>query len=274
METSPRTVARALLERLPFGPKALELYGDHLRSRERERVREQKARFLPDPCARKINLGAGYWYRPYWENIDLYTDDAFVDYKTDLRSLQRFPLEDGCAELLFTSHCLEHLSDEAALHALHESCRILKPGAVMRILVPDLEKAFAAYRAGDAGFFSAGDITLVGESAERRLVNFFASYRKDGYSGGPVVDDAEVAGRFAALDRYDFVSWCVSLIPGDAPYKAHVNGYDFEKLAGMLKQAGFGAVEKSGFRRSRIPELRGEEFDNRPTASLFVEAVK
>ncbi len=40
----------------------------------------------------------------------------------------------------------------------------------------------------------------------------------------------------------------------------------------MLGAASFEQIEESSFRRSRVAELRGTHFDNRPVASLYVEA--
>ncbi len=46
---------------------------------------------------------------------------------------------------LFTEHVLEHLQPADALHVLRECLRIMKPGAVARVSVPDARKFVMAY---------------------------------------------------------------------------------------------------------------------------------
>jgi len=266
--------ARTVIEHLPFGSIALHKYRACLRRVEKRKLRQQKAAFVPDPVNRKINIGGGNWYRPYWENLDLYADSDYIDHHLDIRSMAAFPVADGTAAIVFTSHCLEHLPDDVVAHTLKEVFRILKPSGVLRIIVPDLEKAFCAYKNKDLVFFMSDEISLTGDSLERRFVNFFASYKYNGYSGGPLISPEEVADHFQHLDNNGFVSWCVSLIPNAAPYKAHVNGFDFDKLKTMLTQSGFSNVVKSGYKQSSLAELKEDRFDNRPTISLYVEAIK
>ena len=172
-------------------------------------IHVQKCVFSPDPMKRKLNIGGGRWYLKHWENIDLYTYPAvFVDYKVDLRNTQELLFPDGCAQRIFTSHLLEHLDDECVLNLLKECSRILKKGGYLRISVPDMDKALTAYRHNDVGFFQNDEIFCVGDSMERRLVNYFASYDKGKYTGGPVVVDDIVREKLNTLSKYDFVKWC------------------------------------------------------------------
>jgi predicted SAM-dependent methyltransferase len=51
---------------------------------------------------------------------------------------RHIPLPDGSVEVLYSSHMLEHLTrDEAGLF-LAEAARVLRPGGILRIAVPDL----------------------------------------------------------------------------------------------------------------------------------------
>ena len=230
--------------------------------------------YPPDPENRCLNFGAGNWYYPKWENIDLYADEFYTDYKVDLRLQKPSELPDGCARLVFCSHLLEHLPDEACVSCLREFHRLLKPEGVCRISVPDMDKALEAYRDNNAVFFDEGGGRFIGDSIEAKLVNFFASYSKDDYRGGPIVPSDLVRQKLQSLGKYEFVKWCVSLIPSDVPYRAHVNGYDFDKLRSFLEIAGFSQVVRSSYRNSSIPLLREKAFDNRPIISLFVEAFR
>jgi SAM-dependent methyltransferase len=59
---------------------------------------------------------------------------------------RRFPLESGSVEAIYTAHMLEHLYEDEAAHCLRECVRVLRPGGVMRIGVPDLDWIVAGYR--------------------------------------------------------------------------------------------------------------------------------
>jgi SAM-dependent methyltransferase len=244
------------------------------------KVHETKAHYgrrksTIDPAARRINFGAGPWFRPGWECADWYAPDVYIDYRIDFRTSQRLPLPDGCCELIFTSHTLEHVDDDVAAAMLGEAYRLLRPGGTLRVSVPDGSLALSAYRRGDDAFFDSGGVDCVGSHIGQKLVNFFASYRDDEYAGGPLVTPEAVRSALSSLSLEDFVDWCVARIPDGAPYRAHVNGYTPEKLMRMFGEAGFGsATRRSAYRGSHVAELRGPAFDNRPTVSLFVEATK
>lgn len=227
----------------------------------------------PNPKRRKINLGGGNWYKKYWENVDLYASSIYIDYEIDIQTMQSLPFENECVEFFFSSHVLEHLDDDVVLNLLKECKRCLNPGGVLRISVPDMDKAFKAYLESDWHFFDSGEISLIGNSLERRLVNFFASYKIGEYSGGPIIDDKVVRCNIESLDKLSFVKWCSSLIPKEAEYLAHINGFNYEKVAYILRIAGFEKIYRSSYRTSVDIEMRGKKFDNRPNSSLFVEAI-
>ncbi len=230
-----------------------------------------KKLYPPNPEQRYLNIGGGNWYYPRWENIDLYALNFFIDHKTDLRLKEPIKFPDGCSKLIFCSHVLEHVSDDVCLFILSECYRLLNQGGVLRISVPDMDKAFEAYNARDNDFFMKAKFVGRG-SLESRLVHFFASYSKGDYARGPDVSPGEVRHKFQSLDKYGFVNWCAGLIPKSATYIAHVNGYDFEKLRSLLKKAGFKRIVRSKYMGSSVQMLRGIAFDNKPSISLFVEA--
>ena len=223
---------------------------------------------------RRVNIGAGLWFRRGWATVDLYAPPGTADFLIDLREPAALPFDDGSVSLVFTSHLLEHLTDDQVAGLLGESARVLEPGGVMRISVPNGESAIAAYRRGDRDFFETGGVTCKGPTLEHLLVNFLASYRDERGDHGPDIDPDEVKRRVEEQSLEEFGAWCVSRIPADATYVAHVNAYDYAKLERMLKAAGFAEVEQSQFRASKVAELRHRKFDNRPRVSLYVEATK
>lgn len=120
----------------------------------------------------RINVGCGVSPTPGWLNIDnsptlllgpisfLLTagQRAFlarakaegVRYGT----ATRLPVADASAEVVYSSHMLEHLDPQGARDFLREARRVLQPGGVLRIVVPDLAITARDYLAnGDAEFF-------------------------------------------------------------------------------------------------------------------------
>ena len=226
----------------------------------------------PRPHRRRLNLGGGRWYRPRWENVDQFDDPLFVDHRLDLREDPRLPVEDACTELVFSSHCLEHVEDRVASLVLADCHRVMIPGGTIRIAVPDMDKAFAAYRRRDHSFFDHGGVTCRGKTLEEKLVCFFASYSLADYRGGPRVPAAEVRAAIGTMCSHEFCRWCVSRIPAHATYLGHVNAYDFTKVRRLLEAVGFCEIRRSSYRASSVRTLRSAAFDNRPTVTLYVEA--
>lgn len=87
-------------------------------------------------CKRFANIGCGRTHHPDWDNYDLQPASPEVQ-KIDLN----WPLEitNGQYQALYCSHVLEHLSRSKAPAVLGEFARILAPGGVCRMVVPDLE---------------------------------------------------------------------------------------------------------------------------------------
>jgi len=64
---------------------------------------------------------------------------------------KRFPFEDKSIEVIYTSHMLEHLSQSNVENVLKEARRVLQPGGIIRIAVPDLRIIMEDYfQSGDA----------------------------------------------------------------------------------------------------------------------------
>ncbi len=64
------------------------------------------------------------------------------------------PIQDGAVDVLYSSHMLEHLDRDEASRFLKEARRLLVPGGVIRLVVPDIKKLADQYiSTGDADFF-------------------------------------------------------------------------------------------------------------------------
>ena len=58
---------------------------------------------------------------------------------------KKIPLPNDSAECIYTSHMIEHLSREESISFLNEAFRVLEPGGILRISVPDLKLAVNSY---------------------------------------------------------------------------------------------------------------------------------
>jgi ubiquinone/menaquinone biosynthesis C-methylase UbiE len=58
---------------------------------------------------------------------------------------RRIPLPDNSAEVLYSSHMIEHLAEQQARTFLREARRVLTRGGTIRIAVPDIRKLAVAY---------------------------------------------------------------------------------------------------------------------------------
>jgi predicted SAM-dependent methyltransferase len=85
----------------------------------------------------KINLGSGNKPLPGFVNVDALPDAPDVDVVADIS--ERIPLDDGCAELVYASHLLEHFPHAKTLDMLREWRRLLQPGGRLMIAVPNLD---------------------------------------------------------------------------------------------------------------------------------------
>lgn len=96
----------------------------------------------PEVAARNpllLNLGGGGdchpdpRYRDY-VSIDAVTD---ADYGLSHDLLIPLPLPDGSVDRILTEHFLEHIPMHGIAHVLRECHRVLRPGGIARVAVPD-----------------------------------------------------------------------------------------------------------------------------------------
>ncbi len=97
------------------------------------------------PKVVKLNVGCGTDYKEGWVNVDNNSDNNItkLDLNHDLRN--PLPYKDNTVDFIFNEHFFEHLTVEEGQMAMKEFMRVLKPGGVMRIAMPDLEDTVEAY---------------------------------------------------------------------------------------------------------------------------------
>jgi predicted SAM-dependent methyltransferase len=90
----------------------------------------------------RANLGCGNQICPGWINIDIVRTGPSVvahDLSTGI------PLPNASCEVVYHSHVLEHLKRPDAQFFMRECFRVLKPGGILRVAVPDLEQVCRQY---------------------------------------------------------------------------------------------------------------------------------
>ena len=87
--------------------------------------------------AKLLNVGCGPYPKPEFINLD-YTWNPNIDICWDI-TRKPYPLESGSLEGIYTEHCLEHIEFKDMKENLKEFYRLLKPGGLVRIVMPDGE---------------------------------------------------------------------------------------------------------------------------------------
>ena len=251
---------------------------------------------------RFLNIGAGSFRHPAWTNVehqsewykDILGDSVGIDW--DLLSLTRIPVDDISVEVIYSSHTIEHITDQAAQNMFDESYRILKRGGFFRVTTPNIDLCFRAYKDNDRDFYyflDELDNILAGCPACKRLgldkhvkkkkesiqQVFLWSFASGDFSGERIMSDEEVDRVFREMDYEDALNYCISKCSIDAQKQypmRHINWWNEAKLLRMLGVAGFDTVYRSAYGHSFCPVLRNTvHFDNtHPKISLYVEAVK
>ena len=103
---------------------------------------------------RRLNWGCGGHTLPGWINSDQ-KDDPSIDLSCDIR--EGLPLETGSIDYAASVHALPEVPLDGIVPVLAELRRVLKPGGVLRLALPDLLKGVAAYQRGDRDYFLVPD---------------------------------------------------------------------------------------------------------------------
>lgn len=240
-----------------------------------------------------LNLGCGYVTHPAWVNMDFspyarlarHPRIAALLSSTGILSAERtarlraldpriihwdlrkgIPFPQHSFDVVYHSHVFEHIPREAGPSFLAECFRVLKPGGVIRVVVPDLEALIARYSSA-LSRLGAGDAAANEEhdwATERVFGQMVRTHASGGEAQRPVV------------------RWLERTFRGDAAASGerHRWMYDRYSLSRSLRTAGFNDVAATTHDGSRIPGWAKFQLDTasdgRPAKSwsLYLEGVR
>jgi predicted SAM-dependent methyltransferase len=95
----------------------------------------------------RLHLGCGGEPKAEWVNIDLVGDPIQLAWNL----AKGVPFEDNSVDAIFHEHLLEHIPLRSGAILMDESFRVLKPGGILRIGVPDAGALLDSYN-GDGTY--------------------------------------------------------------------------------------------------------------------------
>jgi SAM-dependent methyltransferase len=239
----------------------------------REKETSGSAAQAPGPSTR-VNLGCGPDAPAGWINVDGSWNAWFSNHgrirkvlelvgvirkdlgaRWNVRPLvhdltKPLPFEANSVSAIYGSHVLEHLYRTEAQALLQDCVRVLRPGGVIRMVVPDLHAMVAHYF----------------ESKNR------SKYSNQATSPADFLNE-RLGFRNLARPQGNFV---FKLYSNWKDFHSHKYMYDSESLAGYMTIAGFVDVEEKGYCESDIPNIAEVEREDRVLngAGVCVEGKK
>jgi len=89
-----------------------------------------------------LNLGCGANFRRDWTNIDIVSDSPDV---IAHNLVEGIPFPDRRFEFVYHSHVMEHLPRSRVHDFIRECFRVLQPGGILRVVIPNLEEIALHY---------------------------------------------------------------------------------------------------------------------------------
>lgn len=236
-------------------------------------------RRLPDGRA-LLNLGSNTRVAPGWNNVDFswiirlgrhptlcrmlhrlgflsqarYERIQQLDPQTVVWDLRRgIPFPDQTFDAVYHSHVLEHIDRDGAAGFLGECRRVLKPGGIVRIVVPDLETLARRYIAVVDALPSRGTMEAHTSAVEA------------------MIDQMIVRTPKVRAQQKRLVQWAEHVLIGDTARAGvlHRWMYDRFSLGELLRASGFERVRDLTPTTSQIGDWKAFNLDTEPDGTTY-----
>jgi len=237
------------------------------------------------------NIGAGSFRHKDWINID-HSSDWYSGVQGEmiewnLLELSPIKIISNSADLLYSSHVIEHVTDEAVQNLCNEMYRVLKPNSVARIQAPNVDIFYNNFKKNNITSWlanknpSMSKIPLGNVSPAQAFVWAFASNATNIHRDGAnkrLTDDM-INKAFFEKDYVDALNYCTSFVSLEKQKKYpgnHMNWWNPTKIISMLEEVGFSEVYESHFGESKAIEMRDTKYFDfgHKGISFYVEARK
>lgn len=209
---------------------------------------------------KKLNLGCGPVQPEDWTNVDgsnraklasklpwldsllqkvgIIGETEFGPHIDILDLSKTLPYENNSIDAIYAGELWEHFEYAKAEHLTRECARVLKPGGILRVCVPDCEEIWSTY------------LNLVQQEKNKPA---------DQRSDKEIVKHVQMY----------FDDICTSRIWFGSMGHTHKWNYDEVQLVSLFERCGFQSVERGKFHQSRIEDVQKVERSD----FLIVEGV-
>jgi hypothetical protein len=249
-----------------------------------------------------LNIGGGAQFNyPGWINLEEAVSEL-NPLSFRLSSDCVFPVRSGSIQLVYSSHCLEHLDDATVARVLSEARRVIARTGRLIVKIPDFDEVLRRWKSNDSAYFEhqwgleeivgtwgdAGVLDSIDTRASMVFCGFWNSHWGNHFGGGPRKVANNAYHGPARLDRtqlHDLLATCnprlisqtlVShVMRNETDYSFnHRNAWSKDEFVGLLLESGFKVKSDSDAtsvvaRHESIPDIR-----NMLSISAFYEATR
>jgi len=234
-----------------------------------------------DPSLFYLNIGSSRFVRKNWRLLDFYEQDThyarkvfpedLLDYNINLVTYPKLPISESQVDLIISAHCLEHVGDKPAQNVFNEAYRILKRGGIFRLVLPDADLIYGAYKRNDIEWFRSVDKRNRNEDwpIEKHYFKFLSAYYMGKIDNHVVRKDAEVLPKEEFFEKYH-----KEVIDYSDSVSGHITWFNYDKVERMARAAGFTDIHRSTLQKSISEEMRAPEFDTGIAIAFYVDIVR
>lgn len=216
-----------------------------------------------------LHVGCGFVTPPEWVNLDASWNlvaarvpglrrilravglisaeaeqHAWADHIRYCDVTRGLPFQNGEAAVVYASHVLEHLSRRHAQNFVREAYRVLAPGGILRIVVPDLE----------------------------RLARLYLEQKTNGAANGMTAD--QFMEQLRTAPDYSDAALPLKIYRAYLDTLSHKWMYDAASLTQLMADAGLLRLKQCAYLESRVSQIAQVERAHRFEDGLCIEGVR